>query len=590
MGSSDSSSLWGFAIACGLVVAACLGLRVAFVEPRTDPAQALPEQPEASPPIQIEKSATAPPAKPAAKEPYRNGSTLWRTPDYWSDESIAALLESSSNLDVRGGNAGQTPLLYAVRKHDFDRVESLLDAGADPFLRDYMGHDAYGEIIGWQHKVYLREVKQVVDHVREPQNFEVIEIIQSGDEERFARWLGSGPNLEAHWDLRRTPLLWALYYDRGAFAAKLMARGARRDVVDYRGHTPLHFAAMNGNLRMVRELRVAGAQLDAANAYGQTPLALSIFAPDLKAMEELLSGGANPCIGPRGKSDALDLARTTKAGNEASAIRLLSPAVDKRSCAVSAEDARRANLRKFIARLKDLTPPPGFVLDPSTPPAAFESGDALQKSTQHYYRDREPPNSAEAHRRMEQDERATAYRALLAHPDDESFVWHGASIWRPDLVAEDFGVELAIEELLLKYLFYFQVDRKCRLCGPSEDIKGYRVSKLVLEHADHLARFGRFLEAVDISEKFIRERINETLEWGRVRLFTSRIRPLWLLGRHEEAYAVANAEYEREQNSPDGEKGSGSQLAKVIKAMDDASDDPERPTQHAMIPRSVVAH
>ena len=503
--------------------------------------------------------------------PYRDASTLRRAPHYWSDAAITKLLESGSNVNVRGGKVGQTPLLFAAVTGRHQYIKPLLDAGADPYARDYLGRDAFDEMSHLWYKGYMRALQQFVDHVREPQNLEVIEFMQSGDEQRFARWLASNPDLEIFWDLERTPLLWALYYDRRHFAAELAARGARLDVVDYRGYTPLHFAAMNGNLQFARALHATGAWLDSTNDYGQTPLALSLLAPDLQVMAYLLASGADPCIGPQNKSDVLDLARSSTNGNEPEAIQLLLPEVEMRSCKRSSKEARRANASEFTRRLKALSPPPDYVLTPTSHlQPMFNDIDTLREVALRFRSEQMSANSAQTYRDITRSVRTMGYRSVLAHPDDENFGFHGTSIWMPKLDPENMEIELAINQLRLEHFSYFKNDRDTAV--------------LTCSHSKNLARAGRLLEAVDVSEKFLRERINDIQDKAFSHyVFKELVKPLWLLGRQAEAFEVGDAELMRGYGTAEG-KARKNHLGWVLDHMLEVSDKPElltRQSSHA---------
>src|SRR3954466_5146203 len=51
-----------------------------------------------------------------------------------------------------------------------------------------------------------------------------------------------------------TPLDWAALYDRPAVAEYLIQRGAKVNQADYAGWTPLHLAARQGHLQVVKVL------------------------------------------------------------------------------------------------------------------------------------------------------------------------------------------------------------------------------------------------------------------------------------------------------------------------------------------------
>jgi hypothetical protein len=427
----------------------------------------------------------------------------------------------------------------------------------------------------------MGEAREVLWRLNPPQDYEVIEILQSGDRERFAEWIATDPDLEQRWELERTPLLWATYFDRGEIVSTLLARGARLDVSDYRGNTAMHFAAMNGNLKLARSFIEVGADLDPVNDYGETPLAQSLFAPDTQMMEFLLFLGSDSCMGPHGRSDVLDLVRTTMTGHEPAASKLLEPAVEKRACRTTSKQARRDNTREFTAKLQELTPPPNWVLDRGPSISAINNSDDLGEAARKLYGRMRYAETLEEWEETVADRRAMGYRAVLDHPDREAFAWSGAGLWAPARTQEDIETVVRIDRLRLQYFPYFQTDVECLLCDPDEHEKGNRSALTVSFQADHLVRLGRYLEAIDVCEKFTRERFHEAMPSHRGAVIRSLIPALWYAGRKAEAYALGEAELTRNYGS-DSKKASQSRVGILLKGMrlaDEATRDPNLTTQ-----------
>jgi ankyrin repeat protein len=69
-----------------------------------------------------------------------------------------------------------------------------------------------------------------------------------------------------------TPLHWAARYGRVRAVNMLLDRGAAARIADDEGNTALHFAARQQNPEPVRRLRAAGADPSARNKAGQTAL------------------------------------------------------------------------------------------------------------------------------------------------------------------------------------------------------------------------------------------------------------------------------------------------------------------------------
>ena len=74
----------------------------------------------------------------------------------------------------------------------------------------------------------------------------------------------------------------------------LIQKGARVDLKDGQGNTPLMVAARVGNLEAARVLISRGANLNTTNSAGETPLIASVQRRDLAMTRLLLTQGADP--------------------------------------------------------------------------------------------------------------------------------------------------------------------------------------------------------------------------------------------------------------------------------------------------------
>jgi ankyrin repeat protein len=111
----------------------------------------------------------------------------------------------------------------------------------------------------------------------------------------------------------RTPLMHAVLADDAdpAVVAVLIDRGTDVNAADAAQRwTALHFAARDGNERLVRSLLAAGADVDAVDVFGNTPLWRAVnTGTGLAPMTELLHHGADPGHENRNGSSPLGLAR-----------------------------------------------------------------------------------------------------------------------------------------------------------------------------------------------------------------------------------------------------------------------------------------
>lgn len=90
----------------------------------------------------------------------------------------------------------------------------------------------------------------------------------------------------------------------------LLGKGARADIQDKNGMTPLAIATQIGWLDGADRLLRGGAKVDLPNSQGETPLILAVHNRDINMVKLLVSRGADPKRGDNvsGKS-ALDYAR-----------------------------------------------------------------------------------------------------------------------------------------------------------------------------------------------------------------------------------------------------------------------------------------
>lgn len=73
----------------------------------------------------------------------------------------------------------------------------------------------------------------------------------------------------------------------------LIQKGARVDLKDNRGNTPLMVAAQIGNVEAARVLISRGAQLNTTNGLGETPLIVAVQRRDVAMARLLLTQGAD---------------------------------------------------------------------------------------------------------------------------------------------------------------------------------------------------------------------------------------------------------------------------------------------------------
>ena len=211
---------------------------------------------------------------------------------------VHALLEHGAAVDGRDASYGETPLMVAVREGHLEVARAMLDAGADANAR-----------------TLAEPPPRFVPPSESPPGLSKgIGIVRAGWPENRGKRFPAGGS--------KTPLLYAARAGDRATTKLLVERGAKLELADGNGVTPLLEAILNANVfRVKREgrsdhLEVANALLDASadvntmDWYGETPLWATV---DLRNLElgpadkrtgirdealaligRLLDAGANP--------------------------------------------------------------------------------------------------------------------------------------------------------------------------------------------------------------------------------------------------------------------------------------------------------
>jgi uncharacterized protein len=112
--------------------------------------------------------------------------------------------------------------------------------------------------------------------------------------------------------LGRTPLHYAALDGDVGLIRQLLASGSNPDAADDNGWTPLHFAAQNNAAVAIAALLTAGAAVDARDAHGNTPLSTAVFNSrgSGEVIKLLRSHGADPYVRNLHGVSPLSLART----------------------------------------------------------------------------------------------------------------------------------------------------------------------------------------------------------------------------------------------------------------------------------------
>ena len=144
--------------------------------------------------------------------------------------------------------------------------------------------------------------------------------VEQGDAATVQRLLADNVNPQQLDEKNRTGLIVAALTGNMQIFAILMKAGARLDIPDPLGNTPLHYAADRNRAEMVKLMLALHAPVDAENKGGITPLMMAASHGNVEVVEMLLAAGANPKKNDYTGRDALGWARDSRKPNVINAI------------------------------------------------------------------------------------------------------------------------------------------------------------------------------------------------------------------------------------------------------------------------------
>lgn len=174
------------------------------------------------------------------------------------------LLEMGAEVDALGGDLVASPLQWAARNGHLYVLHLLLSHGADPTLTDAQGFNTL------HLTVHSSAVMPLVLLLQHPA-FASISSLDS-------------PDSQGH-----TPLMWAAYQGDAISLDLLLAHGADVHKVDAVGLTPMHWAVVKGNRLCIRKLAEAGSDLWAKEEGGKTPRDMAVELKSIGAYKKALA-------------------------------------------------------------------------------------------------------------------------------------------------------------------------------------------------------------------------------------------------------------------------------------------------------------
>ena len=196
--------------------------------------------------------------------------------------TLSLLLQAGANPNAKDAK-GITVLMKAVNDENFEKVDLLLNKGADV--------NASTQEYGTTPLMYTC-MHSSVD--RNSYQYMKPKLLQTA---RIAeRLIQAGAKVNTVDSNRRTALRWCSFSGNDQVVRVLMRSRASSDIVDKDGNTPLIIAATYNSIEVAAALITGGVPLDTQNDKGDTALIKAAFFGNTEIVRMLLDNGANPGI------------------------------------------------------------------------------------------------------------------------------------------------------------------------------------------------------------------------------------------------------------------------------------------------------
>lgn len=207
----------------------------------------------------------------------------------------------------------RTALHLAARHGHVDAVQCLLSLGADPEKPDRYGRSLCEYAVRSKKRVeMLQFIEQLPAYHSKNHEMRLLHAACMANNLQVLSELilAHDVNLNAQSEHGLGALHFCALNSAGDAAEALLAGGDMAvDLPDLQGNTPLHYAAQEGDIRIMTALIRAGADLNVRNVAGATPLFLACQAGHRSAVIQLLEQGASSAISDRQGRKPIDIAK-----------------------------------------------------------------------------------------------------------------------------------------------------------------------------------------------------------------------------------------------------------------------------------------
>lgn len=218
---------------------------------------------------------------------------------------LGAPVDEHFDIELATGKVhSPSPLLYAIHyKAKIEVIKALLDYRADMSFTCFDSSIKSPALVEAIYNGSVEVVKLLLEYganpnglVRYPQG-PIIEAIMKKNEAALALLLKYKADLSAPPNSNSTPLHSAARMGTAKIVEMLLKHGASVNAVGYRMQTPLHRAAeADSTVPMLKVLLTAGAKHNVKDQSGNTPLHLAAFNFNPEGVRLLLAAGADPRV------------------------------------------------------------------------------------------------------------------------------------------------------------------------------------------------------------------------------------------------------------------------------------------------------
>lgn len=245
----------------------------------------------------------------------------------------------------------ETPIFVAIRGKQLDAVKLLVASGADLSLRSSTQQDALECAIdaeNFEAADFLLSQGAEIDNSHSSNTKAMIfRLVSSSSLAALDYAIKHGARVDLYNDMGETPLHIAAMSKMSDKVNLLLDRGADIEAKTRDGQTPLHYAVKIGDVAVATQLLERGADINAKDLFRQTPMHIAFERNDEPQIEMLLKHGGD--ILPKDRDGQTPLHIASRLGNATLAARCVALGADIEAT----DNERRSPLHVAVENGKD---------------------------------------------------------------------------------------------------------------------------------------------------------------------------------------------------------------------------------------------